>query len=66
MVVYASIIILLVILSGVFTVMIGNSKTNREGNPNYDQRTGGNIVRLTTLYVIAGIIGVAVMIYMIF
>lgn len=66
MVVYASIIILLVILSGVFTVMIGNSKMNREGNPDYDQRTGGNIVRLTTLYVIAGIIGVAVMIYMIF
>lgn len=65
MVVYASIILFLVVLSGIGTILIGNSRSNKEGNPDYEKRTSSNIVRLTVFYVIATVIGVAILIYMI-
>lgn len=66
MFVYALIIIFFVIVAAISTIMIGTSKQNKEGNPDYDTRTGGNMVRLTTLYIIAAIIGIAVMLYMVY
>ncbi|TMV50126.1 hypothetical protein FE783_11210 [Paenibacillus mesophilus] len=66
MYVYALIIIFFVVVAAISTIMIGTSKQNREGNPDYDTRTGGNMVRLTTLYIIAAIIGIAILLYMIF
>lgn len=65
MVIYASIIIFFVVLAAVATILIGNSKQNKEGNPDYEKRTSGNIVRLTTFYVIAAIIGIGIMLYVI-
>ncbi|MDF2719021.1 MAG: hypothetical protein K0R28_5946 [Paenibacillus sp.] len=66
MYVYAFIIIFFVVVAAVSTIWVGTSKQNKEGNPEYDTRTGGNMVRLTTLYIIAGIIGIAILLYMIF
>lgn len=66
MYVYAAIIIFFVIVAAVSTILIGVSRQNREGNPEYEVRTSGNMIRLTALYVIAGIIGIAFMLYMIY
>lgn len=62
---YAAFILFFVIVAGVWTVMIGNSKQNREGNPEYDKRTNGNMIRLTVLYVVATIAGIGLLIYFI-
>jgi hypothetical protein len=54
----ALVVIALLALIGfaaVATVMIGNSKPNKEGNPDYDKKTGANTLRLTLFYVMAGI-----------
>ncbi|GAA3409381.1 hypothetical protein ACFFNY_09575 [Paenibacillus hodogayensis] len=63
MAVYVTIIILFAAISGVATILIGNSKQNKEGNPEYEKKTGGNMTRLTLIYVIAAIIGIAILIY---
>lgn len=41
------------------TVMIGFSRQNREGNPDYVRRTAGNWVRLSLFYVLATLFCVA-------
>lgn len=66
MYVYALIIIFFLIVAAVATILIGLSRQNKEGNPEYEKRTSGNMVRLTSLYIIAGVIGIAFMLYMIY
>lgn len=66
MAIYAALIIFFIIVSAVATILVGNSKHNREGNPEYEKRTSGNMVRLTTFYVIAGVIGIGIMLYVIY
>jgi hypothetical protein len=44
------ILLALIAFAGVATVRIGNSKQNREGNPDYDQKVGANTLRLTLFY----------------
>lgn len=63
---YAMIIIFFVIVAAVSTILIGVSRQNKEGNPEYDTRTSGNMVRLTTFYMIAAIIGIAILLYVIY
>jgi hypothetical protein len=48
------------------TLFIGNSKQNREGNPEYDRRTAGNWLRLSLFYIVVAaicIIGLLSVIY---
>ncbi|MDF2658251.1 MAG: hypothetical protein K0Q94_1042 [Paenibacillus sp.] len=66
MAIYAALIIFFIILSAVATILVGISKQNRDGNPEYEKRTSGNMVRLTSFYVIAGIIGIGIMLYVIY
>ncbi|RXZ80785.1 hypothetical protein EBB07_17575 [Paenibacillaceae bacterium] len=47
-------IIMLVAVVG--TIAVGNSKSNKEGNPQYEQRTSGNWSRLTIIYFAAGLL----------
>lgn len=63
---YAALIIFFIIVSAVATILVGNSKQNQEGNPEYEKRTSGNMVRLTTFYVIAGVVGIGIMLYVIY
>lgn len=65
MAIYMSSILLFVIVAAVSTILIGNSKQNKEGNPDYERRTSGNWVRLTSFYVIAGLLGIAILLYVI-
>ncbi|WP_410768675.1 hypothetical protein [Fontibacillus sp. BL9] len=44
------VIIALVVIAAVGTLIIGNSKENRTGNPDYDRRTKKNLVKLTLIY----------------
>ncbi|MBP1995311.1 hypothetical protein [Paenibacillus eucommiae] len=50
---YYSIIFFLMLLALVTTILVGVSKKNKEGNPNYDQKKLKNITRLTIFYIIA-------------
>jgi fucose permease len=60
--IYYIIFSVILILALVFTFLIGNSKQNKEGNPEYDNRTKGNWSRLTLFYVIAIALGVLALI----
>ncbi|WP_010268961.1 hypothetical protein [Paenibacillus senegalensis] len=53
---YAIFFVLVLIAAGV-TIYVANSKVTKEGNPEYDQKTGRNWKVLTILYTIAVIIG---------
>ncbi|WP_426445823.1 hypothetical protein ACP26L_20295 [Paenibacillus sp. S-38] len=46
----------------VATLLVGMSKKNREGNPQYDQRTKGNWSRLTWIYIAVILLGYAALI----
>ncbi|MNN42425.1 hypothetical protein D3C81_1566050 [compost metagenome] len=43
-------IILLVVIAAIATLIIGNSTENKSGNPDYDNRTKKNLVKLTLIY----------------
>lgn len=49
--------------AAVATVLIGVSKQNVEGNPDYDKKIGKNTLRLTLLYVVAFIAAVIAFIW---
>lgn len=58
------ILVLLTVVAaiGLFaTIQVARSPENRDGNPRYDRQTGANWVRLTVLYVLGGIAGIAVL-----
>ncbi|WP_127588463.1 hypothetical protein [Paenibacillus koleovorans] len=65
MTVLAGIIILIALAAGVATVQVGLSRPNREGNPGYVTRTKGNMLRLTSFYVVAAILGLAILFYVV-
>ncbi|TXK76978.1 hypothetical protein FU659_23975 [Paenibacillus sp. N3.4] len=44
---------IILILAVIFTIIIGQSKQNKDGNPDYDNKTRGNWSRLTLFYVVA-------------
>ncbi|MEW9698677.1 hypothetical protein [Paenibacillus sp. SI8] len=56
-----------ILIAGVlFTILIGKSKPNRDGNPEYDNKTRGNWSRLTLFYVIAIALGIlALLVYIV-
>jgi hypothetical protein len=50
----------------VATILVGVSRKNKEGNPEYDQRKAPNIIRLSLFYVIAIVGGYALFAYYMF
>lgn len=50
------VIIVMVIIAGIGTLMVGSSRQNRTGNPNYDKRTKKNMVGLTAIYAVSVIV----------
>ncbi|GIP53677.1 MULTISPECIES: hypothetical protein [Paenibacillus] len=44
------VIVALVAIAAAGTLIIGNSKENRTGNPDYDKRTKKNLIKLTLIY----------------
>lgn len=57
------ILLVLIIFAAVATLLIGNSKQNKEGNPDYDKRSGANTLRLTLFYVVATIVSCIALIW---
>jgi hypothetical protein len=48
----------------VSTILVGVSKTNKEGNPKYDSKTKSNWSRLSWIYIIVIVLGyVAFIVY---
>jgi NADH:ubiquinone oxidoreductase subunit 3 (subunit A) len=61
------IVIGVVALTGLIaTLLVGNSRQNRSGNPEYEKRTAGNWLRLGIFYIIATIISVTFLLKIIF
>jgi small-conductance mechanosensitive channel len=60
---FYSIVFFLMAFALVATILVGISKKNREGNPDYDQKKGVNIARLSIFYVIAIVGGYALFAY---
>jgi hypothetical protein len=58
-----ALLLALILFAAVATFRIGVSKPNREGNPDYDKRTGANTLRLTLFYAIAAVVAVAALIW---
>jgi len=56
---YIILIVLVILIGALATIFIGMSKSNREGNPAYDTRTGKYWVSLTAVYIIATVAGFA-------
>jgi small-conductance mechanosensitive channel len=63
---FYSIVFFLMAFALVATILVGVSKKNREGNPDYDQKKAPNIIRLTVFYVIAIVAGYALFAYYMF
>jgi len=57
------VLLVLIAIAAIATIWIGNSKQNKEGNPGYDTQTGSNAARLTFFYILAAIIGCAVLVW---
>lgn len=53
---YVVFFVLVLIAAGV-TIYVANSKVNKEGNPEYDNKTGRNWKVLTLLYTGATVLG---------
>ncbi|NEW06646.1 hypothetical protein GK047_11535 [Paenibacillus sp. SYP-B3998] len=60
--IYYFVFSILLILAVALTIMIANSKQNREGNPEYDNKTKGNWSRLTIFYGLALALGILALI----
>ncbi|TJY43922.1 hypothetical protein E5161_00515 [Cohnella pontilimi] len=43
----------------VATLWVGFSKANKEGDPNYEHKTGRKLTRLTLLYIVTMVIAIA-------
>lgn len=55
---YIVLVCFFLLVGVVGTIAVGMSKENKEGNPQYEQRTKGNWTRLTLYYVISAVIGI--------
>lgn len=58
---YMTIVIVVTLFGAIATIMIGNSKENKEGNPAYDKKTDQKWLRLSGFYAVAIIIGLIAM-----
>jgi sugar phosphate permease len=47
------------LFGAVVTILVGFSKKNKEGNPDYDKKTKGNWSRLSWIYIIIIALGYA-------
>lgn len=54
---YYILILIIMAIGTIATVRVGNSKANKEGNPEYDRRTSGYWRRLSLFYTIAAVVG---------
>jgi hypothetical protein len=63
---FYSIVFFLMAFALVATILVGVSRKNREGNPDYDQKKAPNIIRLTLFYVVAIVGGYALFAYYMF
>ncbi|CAG7624638.1 hypothetical protein ACFQI7_03710 [Paenibacillus allorhizosphaerae] len=52
----------IMLIGAAWTMWIGVSKKNREGNPGYDNKTKGNWSRLSWIYIAVLILGYAALI----
>jgi len=60
---YSYILIFAIFIVGVAaTVMIGNSKPNKNGNPDYDRKTKGYWSRLTMFYILGSIVAFSIVV----
>jgi L-asparagine transporter-like permease len=55
---------IVIVFAIVSTIIIGNSSENRKENTAYDKRTGKNLIRLTTLYIIAVVLIVLLFVWL--
>ncbi|UVI30098.1 hypothetical protein [Paenibacillus spongiae] len=53
-------VIVFMVLALVTTFLVGFSKENKEGSPTYEQKTGAKWARLSSFYVIATIVCLAI------
>ncbi|MFC3800672.1 MULTISPECIES: hypothetical protein [unclassified Cohnella] len=56
-------VVVVMVVGFAATIAIGQSRTNREGNPAYFQQTGKKWANLSWIYVVCTIVIVAVLIY---
>ncbi|NOU91723.1 hypothetical protein GC093_00520 [Paenibacillus sp. LMG 31456] len=62
--IYYILIATIMFIALVSTILVGVSKTNKEGNPNYDSKTRSNWSRLSWIYIIVIFLGyVAFIVY---
>ncbi|MCR8630019.1 MULTISPECIES: hypothetical protein [Paenibacillus] len=62
--IYYILIATIMFIALVSTILVGISKTNKEGNPNYDSKTKSNWSRLSWIYIIVIVLGyVAFIVY---
>jgi len=52
----------IMLIGAVWTMWIGMSKKNKEGNPSYDHRTKGNWSRLSWIYILVIVLGYAALV----
>jgi NADH:ubiquinone oxidoreductase subunit 3 (subunit A) len=60
MYIYLIITLVVVLFGAVATVMIGNSKENKEENTAYDKKTGEYWIRLSVVYGVSIVLGIVV------
>jgi hypothetical protein len=63
---FYSIVFFLMAFALVATILVGVSKKNKEGNPDYDQKNAPNIIRLIIFYAVAIVGGYALFAYYMF
>jgi small-conductance mechanosensitive channel len=63
---FYSIVFFLMAFALVATILVGVSRKNKEGNPDYDKKNSPNIIRLTMFYVVAIVVGYALFAYYMF
>ncbi|GIP37012.1 hypothetical protein J31TS4_02920 [Paenibacillus sp. J31TS4] len=63
---YYILLFVIVLIGTIGTIMVGASKQNKEGNPDYDKETKGIFTKLSLYYVVAIVIGFGALIWYIF
>ncbi|MDB4865763.1 MAG: hypothetical protein JWR03_96 [Cohnella sp.] len=57
--VFISMVAIVMGIGLIATLVVGFSRANKEGDPNYEHKTGSKLTRLTFLYIAAVIIAVS-------
>ncbi|MCQ6561446.1 hypothetical protein [Paenibacillus mendelii] len=53
-------VIVFMVLALITTFLVGFSKENKEGSPTYEQKTGAKWARLSSFYIIAAVVCLAI------